>query len=258
MTADTEFVYARARLQARFGLRLREPDWRLVESAVDLPRYVQALRQTSLARWVERIDPGASVHAIERVLREEWRGCVREIARWQPPAWQPAIAWIEVLADLPILDHLLRGEAAPAWVRDDPRYAAWERPTLQDRIRAVSERRLAPFARRLPRGDDPVLVWVDEWRRLWPKSPPALVAALHELVRVVLEHRAAGGRLGGGSAAELRETLARKAVRLFRWHAESPAAACAWLMLVALDVERLRAGIVRRRLAAALAGGGAS
>ena len=50
------------------------------------------------------------------------------------------------------------------------------------------------------------------------------------------------------SSAPYRRDLAHAVTRLFRRHGASPAAVFCHLVLVALDLERLRGGLVRRRL----------
>jgi hypothetical protein len=134
-------------------------------------------------------------------------------------------------------------------MRADPAYAAWAQPTLEERRRALVATPLAPLA---AAGDGrPVFeLWLEEWRRRWPRASLSQTAPLEALVALCSRHRAEMLVAAAPMSRDLRNRLGDHALRLFRWHTESPAAACAHLLMTALDVERLRAGLVRRALQA--------
>lgn len=93
--------------------------------------------------------------------------------------------------------------------------------------------------------------WLDTWLRLMPAgdAPPALLQRLATLLMPGLppgagRGRAEAARRRGAQAESVRAAL----LKLWRHHAASPVAVFAHLALVALDVERLRGGIVTRTL----------
>ena len=233
-----------ARLQARHGERLSEGDWRLLEAARSLDHFIDRARATSLRRFAERLNAGMSSHAIERVLRAAWRDYVAEVASWSSQDWRAAILWTAPLPDLPSIDGLLRDEA-PLWARQDPVLA----PFLEQDRRAPS--RKSPLHDLLPgakRERTLARRWYAHWRSLWPKGA-AEIKALTALADTIAAHVAQLAQAGAqDSSTPYRRALANKMTRLFRRHGGTPVAAFCHLALIALDLERLRGGLVRRAL----------
>jgi hypothetical protein len=217
MGHPSEFAYAQARIQSRHGQRLGERDWKTLESARSLPSYLERARSTAMAQFLAEIGPESQPHAVERNIRHGAARYAAEVASFAPNRWRPAIAWLGALARLPVLDGLAAGAAPPSWASDDP--------ALGDRQEAVGAR------------------WLRQWRRLWPKGD-ASSAELSRLVAQSMRAIEAGGASGGTS----REPLRRLLTRTFRSHGASPLAMIAHIGLALLDIERLRGGLIRRRL----------
>lgn len=257
-----------ARLQARHGARLDDGGWQTLEAARSLEQYLERARTTSLRRFAGPLQGSMPVHVKERGLRAEWRAYVAEVADWVPKRWRPAVLWAAHLPDLPILDALRRGER-PAWVADEPAFAPLVEPDPQTRARLLADHPLAPlFPEMQPQEDTedeeheeaPLPErWNTHWQSLWPTGREATVRPLGELAEAVRDHVA---RLRRAPSSETslphRRDLARIAARLLRRHGGSPVAAFAHLCLVALDLERLRGGMIRRQLFAPTASGGAA
>jgi hypothetical protein len=248
MIGDADFAYSQARIQARHSTRLRDREWRRLEATHDVAQYVHALRATGRARWVERITPGMSSHALEARLRAEWRAYADEVARFQPERWRAAIAWIAYLVDLPVVEHLLRGGTVHRWMAEEQIYAPWARTDPHERAQALAGSPLVALVNETRSGDPTVRAWLDVWRRLWPRVSSVQSRALESIVRMVGEHVAFLRTLQAASSFELRMALAQRLCTLFRRHFETPAATIAHLLLEALDLERVRAGLVRRVL----------
>lgn len=248
MIGDADFAYAQARIQARHGTRLTEHEWRRLNATHDVAQYLHVLRSTRRARWVERITSDMGVHALEARLRAEWRAYVREIARFQPEPWQPPVGWIAYLVDLPVLDHLLRGGAVHPWMAEDEIYAPWRRTDLHERERALELSAVAALVLEAHKGNPVAQAGLAIWRRLWPRVSPEHTAGLETIVRTVERHAATLRDVTGQSSFELRMELKQRLEAVFRRHGETAAAAVAHLLLEALDLERLRAGLVRRLL----------
>ncbi|HSQ82164.1 MAG TPA: hypothetical protein VLU54_13705 [Casimicrobiaceae bacterium] len=223
--------YAHARLSARFGNRPDEAAWRRIETIRDIGAMLDAARASPLAAWLARIGRDADVHAVERAMRAHLRERVAAIAAWMPPQWRASVEWCGVVSDLPLLQHLARGGAAPAWLDDTD-------PLRREAIEAL-----------LATGNvDPGRLgssWRDEWERRLPKGKGGS-ALLVEFVRLIDGHVDAWNdpRLVDGWAQ--RRRLHAGLTRLFRRATLDPAVAFIFLGLSALDFERLRGEILRR------------
>jgi len=248
MIGDADFAYAQARIQARHGTRLTEQEWRRLNATHDVTQYMHVLRSTSRARWVERIAPDMSSHVLEARLRSEWREYVREIARFEPEAWRSAVAWAAFLVDLPVIDHLLRGGVVHSWMAEDEIYAPLCSTDARERERAVEASPIAALLHEARTGIPAPRAWLAVWRRLWPRAFPEHLRGLEAILRTVGEHAATLRESVADSSFELRMDLRQRLGTLFRRHVETVAAAIAHLFLEALDLERLRAGLVRRLL----------
>jgi hypothetical protein len=248
MSARPRWSYVQARLQARYGERLQEADWRVLEAALSIDQYIERARATSLRRVAERLNARLSSHAIERVLREEWRGTVAEVAAWLPSPWRAAVQWTAPLGELPLIDGLLRGDLAD-WMRDDAVFAPLADADRQRRLAALAKSPLAPLAASAESETTPAGRWFKHWRALWPRAPAGDTRPLLDLAAALEDHAARLGAAGPqDSSARHRRDLAQSLTRLFRRHSASPAAVFSYLALVALDLERLRGGLLRRRL----------
>ncbi len=244
--AAAEFAYAQARIEARHGARLTDADWKALESAQSLSRYLERARSTSLERFLSQIAPDMSVHAIERVLRREAALYVEEIAAWAPRRWRPAVAWLSALPLLPLVEGLRDGALPPSWIGEDamlgplasgaadprhPTVAALSRLVEADGAQAGTGRR-----------------WLRRWRTLWPQGDAAGV----DLARLAGQTLRALGSAGavqettGGQS--FRRNLTGLLTRFFRSHGASPVALVCHAGLVLIDAERLRGGLARRSL----------
>ena len=170
MSPRSDWSYVQARLQARFGERLGETDWHVLEAAQSLERFLERARSTSLRRFTDRLNADMTSHAIERTLRQEWHHYVEEVASWTRPVWRPAVLWVAHVPDLPILDRISRG-GAPIWTRDDPIFAP---VTAGTRPPSSAAGKQSPLSLRMqPDKPDSGMVgrWLAHWRSLWPGGP---------------------------------------------------------------------------------------
>lgn len=237
-----EFAYAQARAQARHGDRLTPAEWRMLESSRSLAHYLHLARGTALAPGLHHYTRTTSPHAIDRSLRQDWRDEVDSVSRWLPPRWGAAVRWIRWLPDLPSLTHLLQGGRVPAWMGRDPTLARSVVADVDDRIAAV---RAGEPGRALVRygDDDPVGSWLLHWRTLWPKGG-STSAAIDELVEIVIASLESVRPIGPDSYRELESHT----LRLMRRHINQPVVAFCHLLLTALQLYRLRHGLIRRAL----------
>jgi hypothetical protein len=199
---------------------------------------------------VHHIGTTSPAHEVERALGTALRSDIEAVAAWQPPPWRPAFLWLRALIELPVAHHLLTGRPATEWMAGLPLSGGAAERTAEARQQALARSPLGPL---LPARDDaPGLLegWVRQWHRLLPPVPSAYAPALRELESALRRYRS---QVASGEA-EPDAGLETALTRLFRRHAREPAAAYAHMGLLALDLQRLRAGLLRRRL---FAGGAA-
>jgi hypothetical protein len=225
--------YAHARLSARFGNRADEAAWRRIETIRDIGPMLDAVRASPLAAWVARFPADAGPHAVERAMRSHLRERATAIAAWMPPAWRAATAWCAMLVDLPLLQHLARGGAAPRWLDD-------EEPAHREAL-------LAFLAIAAVKADPDRLgrAWREAWQRRLPERNGAS-GLLAEFTRLIDAHLAAFADPGLVDGWAERRRLQAGLARMFRRATLDPAVAFIFLALSALDFERLRGEILRR------------
>jgi hypothetical protein len=253
-TAAGSLEYAQARLSARYGNRPDALAWQRIEHVRALPALLDTARASALSCWLGGIGSHSTPHEIERVLRGHWRDLVAEVAAWMPEDWQGAVRWCALLADLPMLQHLARGGAAPPWLSDDPVYRdlGEREPEVSgtvtaDRSRAATAGRIpAPLAAAWTDPDRIGALWLAEWRRRIPASQCAGDTVMDETSRALGAHLAALRDRAVRDGTPLRRALQARLSLLFRRAVIDPSAAFIFLALSALDLERLRGEILRR------------
>jgi len=248
MSGSPQWSYVQARLQARHGERLQESDWRAIEAARSFDECIERARASPLHLFTERVQARTSSHDAERVLRDAWRAYVTEVAGWVPAAWRQAVMWTSHVPELPIIDALLKGEA-PEWIPQDPVFAELAETNIRKRNAALANSRLDPLLASGAREQTLAARWYTHWHSLCRHRPRADKSALFDLTATIKAHVERLDRAGlQETSAPYRRDLARSLTRLFRRHSGSPAAMFCHLALVALDLERLRGDLIRRRL----------
>ena len=243
--------YAQSRLQARFGERPDELLWQKLEAAADLGDALAIARSSGMRRWAEGITSQADCHAIEIALRAHWRECITEIDSWMPGPWRPALAWVCGLVDLPALCYLARGEKPLLWMHSDPVLQVYARADPRNR-EALLHQDCCVFLdspQEVPtRSVSPAFsassqirnAWLKEWRKRWPRrNDTAALESLTKLLEIAMEQPAMGSR----------PELLRKLRSLFRRSVLCPAVAFIYVAFATLDIERLRAGLLRHTAA---------
>ncbi len=245
---DTRYAYSQARLQARYGARPSGADWSLVAATADLGALLQVLRGSPLGRWTGRLGDRPHVHEIERRLREEWLRDVDEVAEWQPDSWRDGVRWLRWIVYLPALQKLARGGRPPIWTRVDPVLAPIVAREPRDRSSALQGTALAPLAAGFGEPADTTGAWTRRWKMLWPSQQ----AARRPLELLLGDAARTGARLAElpvtARADETLKLLERRLELAFRRNPLSPAAAAAYLGLLALDLRRIRGALATRAL----------
>jgi hypothetical protein len=239
--------YALARVAARQGQRVDDSAWRRLEASRDLDHYVAAVRSTALAAWVGSMAAEHDCHSMERALRAQWRRYVEEVAGWHPRTWQAWLAWLAWLPALSLLAQLARPALTPQWLLADPVLGPIGVGTPSDRAAALASTRLAPLSPAVAGRTSPGAAWYAQWQALQPRTDVRTEQCLLMLRRAMEQH-AQALRGASDTAEPLRVELANRLQRLFRAAADTAIASVCHLALVALDLERLRGGLARRRL----------
>ena len=246
MAIEGNLDYALTRVSARHGQRPDDVAWRRLEASRDLSHYVTAARSGALAHWVSSVEDDHDCHAIERILRVQWRRYVDGVAAWHPRAWQAWLAWLAWLPGLSLLAQLARPQAVPSWLLADPLYGPISLGTPADRAEALAHTALAALRPVVAGGAAPGAAWSVQWQLLQPPTDVGTEYFLQRLKRALDRHRQA--LLRAEDSEPLRKELANHLQRLFRAAAGTVIATVCHLALVALDLERLRGGLARRSL----------
>ncbi len=250
MAESAHLGYLQARLQARHGNRPDDADWHLVESSIDLLHFIDALRATELKRWVRGISPDSSAAEMERLLRSNWRDAVAQASSWAPQEWQEALLWCRWLPELPTLAHLLEGGPVRSWMQADPIVSTYAFDTPGACLAALAATELEPLRAFLTSDSNVRSAWTAVFKRLSPRSGSrAMAQAMTELERVLDEHHASMLVASADSDGQtMRRQIGSRFLRLFRRTSGTVVALFAFLVLEGLEAERVRAGLVTRRL----------
>lgn len=250
MIRPSPLAYAQARLQARYGARATESVWQPLLATAEFRPFLEQARATPLRAWVTNVSPISPLHEVERLLRVELARRSDEVARWLRPGFHAAIDWTKRLVDLPAVAHLLGGGAALPWMLDDEQLRPIAAADPPARATVLAQSALAPLARG---AGDLAERWLREWQRRLPRLARDARRRLARLVDTVQAHRAAfapplGEPLPARAAWELRRQLERRVVGHFRAGFLEATAVFAYLLLQALEFERLRGELVSRLL----------
>jgi len=239
------FAYLQARLQARHATHPDDAQWRTLAGTRGLPAYLAEARRTGLAPWVGPIPEGSGPHSIEHALRQRLHEAIREIAAWTPAPWRPAVEWCHWLPELPLLGHLLEDGPPPRWLGEDHHLRPYLHDTATARRTALVEAGAGALVEGWE-GDTPLAAWFTGWRQRWPRVARAARRPLDELAETVEVHLRDFPSYAISDAWGARRRFQERMQRLFRRHPVEPAALFSYLALLALDVERLRGGLVER------------
>ena len=242
------FIYTQTRLQARHGMRADERSWQLAESQRELGNFLQSARQTGLKHWVSGLQASDPHQLLETGILTHYRDYIDDIASWTPRDWRASVAWTKHLTYLPALLHLLKGNTAQAWMLQDPVLKPFTAIHHDQRNTAFLQSDYAPLVRARQEGQPLVAAWAARWQALWPGLRASEREGLLLLYRLLLQHLESFAQATPDAAWPQRQQLAGRLRTLFRQFRYQPAAIFVHLLLVALDVERLRGDILQRRL----------
>jgi hypothetical protein len=184
---------------------------------------------------------------MERELRTAWRRYVEGVAEWHPREWQPWVGWLAWLPALSLLGQLARSGPPPTWMLADPTVGPVAERTLEERIAALKGTPLAAFEPAVSGRVAAGVLWRAHWRSLTPLPDADVRSLLDSLLRVFDAYTRQMATEGADSTAP-RQRLTERLTRLFRAGAGTVVATICHLGLTAFDLERLRGGLINRRV----------
>ncbi|MGE5338289.1 MAG: hypothetical protein ACM3PU_10695 [Gemmatimonadota bacterium] len=257
MIAGLPLDYAQARAAARIGQRPDERAWLQAHSARSVAALLEAVRASAAAATVSGVEARAGADSIERAFRQQLRQRIVEVARWAPQQWRAAVLWLQHLIDLPALAQLLGAEPPAAWMASDPVLGELARSTPAERRTRLMEGELAPIVRALASaapGAAPaplhaaLSAWRSGWHARWPDCPADEHFELGALERAVEVHLQRFVSMPADQTNDARSALAMRALRSMHRNPGQPVALFAYLLVVAIDLERLRGEFARRAI----------
>ena len=244
MSVACRFAYVQARVQARYSRLPGDEEWQRLAAARGLAGFLEEARAGALGNWIKPFSGQSDCHDLEVGLRALYREQVGELAGWLPGPWREAMAWTRWLVLLPLFDHVARGGDMPPWVGRDHDLA----PLLGEDGRLDPQRLRHGAAALLAPGGDPAAAWLVHWHLLWPPCKRDFLANLRALEDLLGTHLDTFRRAGPDAAWGVRSALRTRLRLLFHRRLLQPAGPFVYLVLVALDLERLRAELTVRAL----------
>lgn len=230
--------YGLTRLQARVSELPTEAEWSALHSVEGFGPFLDAARKGPLAEWLSGLDTYSEIHDIERKLRHRFRSHVEELIHWMPGRWHSCIRWLGLLPYLEIFAYLQRGGTETRWMREDMFLFPYLAPAPSE-VRPAVQR--APVAA-LPG------TWIDGWEQRLPVGEWRDQRARTKFGSLLLGAAGMVGDEGSDSSRQLRSQHMALLRRLFHHHFTSPVAAFAYLGLVLVAINSLRAGLQQRLL----------
>jgi len=247
MNNKAHFAYVQARLQARHGARPKEGEWRRLHSIGDLGNYLQVAQRGPLNNWVVGMNPSTDVHDIELTLRQRFRSYIDEVSQWLGNDWRSAIIWTKRLVDLPALYYLLSGQPINSWMLDDPELKAFAHVNENLRTEAFMASDCAVFLQAWKNQQRLTDAWFQEFQNRCPHTISKQSGLMH-VWKAIANRLQAQCEAPNDNTAIARESLETELSAGFRKYSGSPAAFFIHLVLTALDLEKLRGGLVHRSL----------
>jgi hypothetical protein len=249
MITRAEFAYMQSRCQARYSLQLHG-EWQRLAGTRDPGTFLARLLRRPSHAFLTSLSVRMGVHEFEGLLRNTYRRIVHEVGTWMPSNWQPAVNCVAVLADLPSIQFLLKRGDAYAWMQSDDSLNIYMHDAYRKAAGSDSASGFLNYLRHEPPRDSLVDVWTRYWHTLWPPMTGAERAQLLDLENAVLRSRQRLADIKTESSQAEIDTLEQEFIRSFRQYIQTPVAAFSYLALSWLELARIRAGLLERRLIA--------
>lgn len=250
MNLNRDFSYCQARLQARYANLPDAAEWQRLAGARTLAAFLEEARLGPLRPWVKRLSATSDALVVERGLRALAAELADEAARWVPRPWQAAVAWTAWLPYLPVFAQLAdtaQPKRYPDWASADPRLRALITNAGEPDADALARAGLRMLCD-TPRPDQIPARWADAWRNRWPPDRQGWRRDLEAFTARLAAHLSAFRQAAPADAWLLRQALRERLRLQFHQAMLAPVTVHIYLALILLDLERLRAELLRRAL----------
>jgi hypothetical protein len=247
MAGISVMAYVQARIQSRYGDRADTDVWLRLHNIQDLGSYLQTAQQTPLRPWVLGLGATHSSHDIELALRQKYRRHVDDVASWMPHDWRRPLCWIKRLVDLPALQYLATGGEPLDWMRSDPDLNGFTAADLSTRLQNIMEVGNGRLIKTWQQNGSMLSGWLAEWNSIRPGSI-RYDKGLQQMERLLHEQTLQLTKHSDKIMHNDYETIIDHLRLIFRRYAFQPAAVCAYLFIVAIDLHRVRSDIMQRLL----------
>jgi hypothetical protein len=252
MSGLSDFSYAQVRLQSRFGQRADEQVWLRLHTILDLASYLQTAQQTALRPWVLGLSPGHNSHEMELALREKYRRHVDEVAGWMPDDWREPLQWIKRLPDLPALQYLLTDGTPLEWMKSDSALSEFISDHAAQRLKALHDAGYDSLMKAWQQGDSLFAGWLSHWKKIQPLTA-AYSKGLQQMENYLkqllsLQSRQSDTVVKDTASSTDYQLMTEQLRVLFRRYAFQPAAVCAYLAIIAIDIHHIRSHLLQRLL----------
>lgn len=242
------FGYLQARVQARYTQLTSNDIWLKLGAIDDFNAYLEESRTTSLAPLIAGISSQSDSHDVDLLVRRLYLQQVTELSTWMPQAWRPATLWLQWLPDIPLLSYLLEKQLPATWMYHDKRLSLM----LEDHDVIVEQALEKVGAGCLVKEDTSaesmLSMWLEHWPSLWPVWSRHFRYGIETLIQLLREEQVQFASLTIGQTWAARDKLQQTLKLFFRRNLLQPATAFAYLALVSLQLERLRAELLQRLL----------
>ncbi len=246
MVSAARYAYVQTRLQARHGARPGDDEWRQLQSIGDLGNYLQVAQRGPLNIWVVGVAVNTPVHEIELLLRQRFRAYIEELSHWLSDEWRSSVLWVKRLVDLPALQHILSGQPTANWMLDDPELKPFIHVNQNLRNDAFRESECNLLLEAWQNHESLADAWFRQWVSLSPSGNKNMhLESIWKRVSRRIEEQC---EAPDSSTEQSREILEQELRGLFRRMAGCPENVFVHLGLIALDLEKLRGGLLHRAI----------
>jgi hypothetical protein len=162
-----------------------------------------------------------------------------------PTRWQQPLRWIKRLIDLPALQYLLAGGEPLVWMKSDPCIGDFTADDPQLRVQAMIEAGNKALVDSLQQDGSILAGWLSQWNSIRPRSLQ-LNHGLRSVEKLLNEHVKRQTTQQGMMLPTDYDQLLDQLRLLFRRYAFQPTAVIAYLVIVAVDVYRIRSDLLQR------------
>jgi len=242
------FGYMQARVQSRYAQLASNLLWSQLDAIDEFSAYLEESRVTSLSPLISGISAQSNSHDIDLAFRHVFLHQVIELSTWMPQVWHSAIDWLQWLPDIPLLSYLLNEQSPLNWMYHDKYLSLMLENQELSVAEAMTETGGGCLLAQGTSSASMLSMWLQQWPILWPAGSQQFARGIDVLIELLQENQIHFEALSSQEAWKSRDELQITLRIFFRRHLLQPATAFAYLALMSLQLERLRAELLQRLL----------